>query len=380
MASHDASQPLGTDDAPGRRDGQPGSQETCPGQPIESLEERVAFMSPRVSFAFCAPVALCALLLLALLPAAAGAKTVRAELRVLTPDRVLDPGTSYIVGPETVRTDPPPTAISAAPAAAAPSFEFPKPNAVSLLAAAAGADPAVRPLSVSDEFGFGLAMCAVGGVDDQPGTFWYVKRNHTELTVGVDQEPISNGDQLLVYLAPDNFPAPNPAELELRAPARAKPGEPFSVSVTSHSCVTDPNPPFATSCEAVPAPGATISGANGTLTTADDGTAQLVAQAAGDLRLTAVRGTDIRSQTLRVCVDPQPSGCPSKRGKKILGRDADDRIKGTGGADTIRGPRRRDRVLARGARPTASTAAPVATRCSPIGTTRSRRTARRVRR
>lgn len=89
-------------------------------------------------------------------------------------------------------------------------------------------------------------------------------------------------------------------------------------------------------------------GANGTLTTADDGTAQLVAPAAGDLRLTAVRGTDIRSQTLRVCVDPQPSGCPSKRGKKILGRDADDRIEGTGGADTIRARGGRDRVLARG--------------------------------
>ena len=305
-------------------------------------------MSPRVSLAFCAPVALCALLLLALLPAAAGAKTVRAELRVLTPDRVLDPGTSYIVGAETVRTDPAADCNFGGAGGSGASFEFPKPTAVSLLAAAAGANPAVRPLSVSDEFGFGLALCAVGGVDDQPGTFWYLKRNHTELTVGVDQEPISNGDQLLVYLAPDNFPAPNPAELELRAPARAKPGEPFSVSVTSHSCVTDPNPPFATSCEAVPATGATISGPDGTLTTADDGTAQVVAPAAGDLRLTAVRGTDIPSQTLRVCVDPQPSACPAKRGKKILGRDADDRIEGTGGADTIRARGGRDRVFARG--------------------------------
>ena len=62
-----------------------------------------------------------------------------------------------------------------------------------------------------------------------------------------------------MYLAPDDFPAPNPDELELVAPARAKPGEPFTVSVIEHDCVTD-QVTFETSCESVPAAGARRSG------------------------------------------------------------------------------------------------------------------------
>ena len=118
--------------------------------------------------------------------------------------------------------------------------------------------------------------------------------------MGADQEPIAGGDEFLVYLAPDNFPEPNPDELELIAPARATPGDPFSVSVIEHGCATDPST-FEVTCQSAPATGATVAGGGVEATTGADGTAQLTVAASGRLKLTATRGTDIPSQALRVC-------------------------------------------------------------------------------
>lgn len=287
----------------------------------------------------CALAALPALIAIAIAPAQASAATVQAELRVLTPNRVLDPGTTYVVGAESVSTDRRADCNFGGAGGTGATFEFPEPNGLGLLAAAAEADAGLRPLSISDEFGFGLAICAIGGVDDRPGTFWYLKRNHDELTVGADQEPMSDGDELLVYLASDNFPEPNPDELELRAPARAAPGEPFTVSVIEHGCVTD-QVTFETSCESVPAVGAAVGGA----TTGADGTAELTADAAGKLSLVATRGADIPSRSLKVCVSADPGECPARRGERVFGTSERDKIKGTAGSDEIRSRGGDDRI------------------------------------
>ncbi len=306
-------------------------------------------MTERISWRS-ALTALCALLLLALVPAAASAKTVRAELRVLTPTEVLDPGTTYVVGPERVRTDPAADCNFGGAGGSGASYEFPTPTALSLLAAGAEARPGLRPLSITDEFGFGLAICAIGGVDDQEGTFWYLKRNHTELAVGADQEPIANGDELLIYLAPDSFPEPNPAELELLAPARAERGSQLTVTVLEHACTTDPET-FETTCESRPAAGAAIAGAPAPATTGADGTATIATPDARKLRLTASRGADIPSATERVCLGEALADCPAVAGEKILGRAEADRIKGTRGADVIRGRGGADRIDIRGGGP-----------------------------
>lgn len=304
-------------------------------------------MTTCVSLARCALVALGAFGVLAIAPAAASAATVQAELRVLTPTRVLDPGTTYLVGAESVTTDPGADCNFGGAGGTGSTFELPEPNGLGLLAAGAEADPDLRPLSVSDEFGFGVAICAIGGVDDQPGTFWYLKRNHQELTVGADQEPIAGGDEFLVYLAPDNFPEPNPDELELIAPARTTPGEPFSVSVIEHGCATDPNT-FEVTCQSAPAAGATVAGGGVEATTGADGTAQLTAAASGRLKLTATRGTDIPSQALRVCVKEDIDLCPKRHGERIVGSADGERIKGTKGPDVIRGRGGDDRIDVRG--------------------------------
>jgi hypothetical protein len=300
-------------------------------------------MTTRVSFARIALTALCALLTFALAPALAGAKTVRAELRVLTPNRVVDPGTTYLVGSEKVKTDPQADCNFGGAGGTGATYPFPKPTAMSLLAAAARASDRLSPLSITDEFGFGLAICGIGPVDDVEGTFWYLKRNHNELSVGADQEPIANGDELLIYLAPDNFPQPNPAELELRAPARAEANGSVEVEVIEHACTTDPTT-FVTTCDSGPAVGAAVSGSGAEVTTATDGTAVLEAPTTAKMKLTAARGTDIPSQRETVCIAEELSDCPARTGERIVGRSGADKIKGTKGADVIRARGGRDRI------------------------------------
>ena len=177
----------------------------------------------------------------------------------MTPDQVLDPGTTYYVDDSiTVPTTPEADCLGA-PGGSGAEFTYDDPNALSLLATAARATKSVRPLSLSDQFGFGLAICGIGGVEAGPGEFWYLKSNHEESSFGADQLTVASGDEILFYLAPDNFPAPNPAELELQAPAAANGGDSVEVSVIEHACATDQTT-FEVTCTASPAAGVTISG------------------------------------------------------------------------------------------------------------------------
>ena len=289
-------------------------------------------MSTRIRLA---PPALVALAALALLTPAASA-TVTAKLRVLTPDRVLDPGTTYVVG-DGVKV---PTRADAdcfgPPGGSGAQVTYDKPNALSLLATAGRTTKTVAPLSLTDQFGFGLGICGIGGQKAVSGaSFWYLRDNHEEASVGADQVEIHNGDEVLFYLAPDDFPTPNPAELELQAPPRALTGQPFAVSVVEHKCITDSNT-FETTCSSGPAPGVIVSGGDVPVTTGADGTAQIAVAKAGEADIAATRGTDIPSETLPTCVADQLDGCPAARGRSIVGSPQPDHVKGTAGNDSIR--------------------------------------------
>jgi hypothetical protein len=146
---------------------------------------------------------------------------------------------------------------------------------------------------------------------------------------------LKKGDEVLFYLAPDDFPNPNPAELELKAPAGVKAGAPFSVAVTEHKCVTDQNT-FETTCSSGPADGVTVSGGDEAATTGPDGTATVSVGEVGVAELVATRGTDIQSETLDTCVGPEANSCPNEHGQRIVGSPESDRIKGTAGLDVIR--------------------------------------------
>lgn len=288
------------------------------------------------------PVALGALAALgavcaSLLICTAASATVTAKLRVLTPDRVMDPGTTYIVDEGVTVPTRPDADCFGAPGGSGAEFTYEKPNALSLLATAGRTTKSVAPLLLTDQFGFGLGICGIGGVEAKMGEqFWYFKANHEEASVGADQLEVKDGDQVLFYLAPDAFPSPNPAELELTAPPRAKAGEPFTVTVVEHKCVTDSNPPFATNCTSGPASGVSISGGDAVATTGPDGGAQVAVGAPGEAQIGASRGADIPAEVLATCVGESIDSCPAVRGISLVGSPQADRIKGTAGSDSIR--------------------------------------------
>jgi hypothetical protein len=274
---------------------------------------------------------------LALVPAAAAnAATVPAKLRVLTPSDVLDPGTTYYVPDDITVPTTPDADCFGAPGGSGAEYPYEKPNALSLLASAARANKDVSPLALTDQFGFGLGICGIGGQEAKSGeSFWYFKVNHSESTLGADQVEIKKGDDVLFYLAPDAFPNPNPAELELKAPAGVKAGSPFSISVTEHTCVTD-STTFETTCKSGPAEGVEVSGGDQTATTGADGTATVTVDEVGVATLVASRGSDIPSEALDTCVGPESNSCPNQRGQRIVGSPEADKIKGTSGLDVIR--------------------------------------------
>ena len=284
-----------------------------------------------------------AIALAAAIPASSGAAT-SAQLRVLTPTTVLDPGTAYIVGSKVTVPTTPDADCFGPPGGSGAEYTYNEPTALSLLATAARTTGKLRPLALTDQFGFGLGICGIGGEQASPGqSFWYLKSNHQESTLGADQLKVEAGDQVLFYLAPDNFPNPNPAELELKAPPRAEAGQPFEVRVIAHACVTDQQT-FEVSCGAEPAAGVRVSGGGQPATTGADGTAEIAADSPGTVKVAATRGTDIPSQVLAVCVGAQLDDCPAARGERVVGSPNGDRIKGTHGSDSIRARGGADRI------------------------------------
>jgi hypothetical protein len=303
-------------------------------------------MTTRIRFAPGAAAALCAICALALVPAP-GSAAVTAKLRVLTPDRVLDPGTTYIVADDVTVPTRPDADCFGPPGGSGAEFSYETPNALTLLATAGRTTKPVAPLSLTDQFGFGLGICGIGGAKATSGeSFWYFKSNHRESTVGADQLELRDGDEVLYYLAPDDFPNPNPAELELQAPARAQAAQPFGVTVVEHKCATDPET-FETTCTSGPAAGVTVGGGDAPAVTGGDGTAQVTVGAPRKAKLAATRGTDIPSEVLATCVGEQLEDCPAARGERLVGSPDADRIKGTKGDDAIRARGGDDRIDAR---------------------------------
>jgi Ca2+-binding RTX toxin-like protein len=260
----------------------------------------------------------------------------------------MDPGTTYIVDERVTVPTRPDADCFGPPGGSGAEFRFERPNVLSLLATAGRTTPALRRVALTDQFGFGLGICGIGGVQARLGeTFWYFKVNHDEASVGADQLELRAGDEALFYLAPDAYPNPNPAELELIAPARARAGEPFAVSVVQHSCVTASEPPFATSCQKRPAAGVTVTGGDAVATTAADGGAAISIGSSRNAKLVATRGADIPSEAQQICVGALLDDCPPVRGKRVVGSPQADRIKGTAGSDSIRSRGGDDRIDAR---------------------------------
>jgi hypothetical protein len=260
--------------------------------------------------------------LLLLLPAGAAATT-GADLRVVnSAGRTLAEQRQY-TGTVQIRTDPDADCFGS-PGGSGDRVTVPGATGLGILRDALETDADLRPLSITDQFSFGLAVCGIGGFEAGGSGFWYLKHNHVGSQVGGDQLKLGQGDQVLWYLSP-GFPPP--MELALRAPARANPGVPFQVTVLQ----------FDDSGKQLPASGATVSGGKAPVTTGPQGKATVTVAGEGTSSLRATRSSDgsIPSNRVAVCVNSDLSKCPNAHGKLILGSLRPDEIAGTPGWDRI---------------------------------------------
>src|SRR2546423_2819546 len=284
------------------------------------------------------PVGLACLLLLLSLSAAGSALagTTTAHLRVVNTAGATLADQSQVTGDVSIQTDPGAKCFGP-PGGSGNSVNVPGPSALGIVKDASASDPALRPLSVTDQFGFGLGVCGIGGFTFNQGdsAFWYLKVNHVGAQVGGDQYLLNPGDGVLWYLSP-GFPPPN--ELQLIAPTTARSGMPFKVTVYSYS----------DSGVRSTVAGALVTGADEP--TAADGTASVAVTRT--LSLQALHGADIPSnQAIVACIPSTQSACgPAQRvaRHKIIGTNHADSIKGSPAPDLVRARGGVDHVNTRG--------------------------------
>jgi hypothetical protein len=238
--------------------------------------------------------AACALAATFIVPATAGAVT--ADLRVEASNGKMLADTEQRTSPASVKTDPGADCFGPGTGGSGDRVDVPNNTALGLLADALPDDSDLRPLSISDHFSFGLALCGIGGKVASGDAFWYLKENHVGAQVGGDQLKVHNGDEVLWYLAPE-YPVGD--ELVLKAPARAQPEKPVTVKVIAYD----------DSGRRQPDKGAKVG--FGADPTNADGETQVTFPSTGHPNLQARDGNAIPSNLDQVCVKEDPSRCPS---------------------------------------------------------------------
>lgn len=259
------------------------------------------------------------------------AAPVTAALRVEAAGKALDPGTSYVTDTVRVQTDERPAC-----GGSGNTKTISGATAMGILTNAAPVNPLLRPLGISDKFSFGLLVCAIGEYEASDTAFWLYKVDHKSPEVGGDQYKLSRGDEVLWFFQNTATNSNTGNELVLEAPARARPGVAFTVTVWQYD--------FAG--KRTPAAGAEVRGVT-VQTTDANGRATITVDRRQVVRLRATRANDIPSETLGVCVDA-PSKCPARRGEHIVGRNVADRITGTPGSDVVEARGGADRIQVNG--------------------------------
>jgi hypothetical protein len=264
--------------------------------------------------------------------AAAKTKTISGDLRVVdAKGRTLAQQTQYTGGGATVKSDKKADCFGPDTGGSGAKVEIPGFTALSQLADAGGSEKAVKPLSVSDHFDFGLALCGIGkAVSPQTG-FWYLKVNHVASQVGGDQTEIGKGDDVVWFLIKD-FNDPEPTELALSAPTAATAGGDVKVKVVSYG------PDGSKS----PAEGVEVSGAD---SPTDAKGKTTVPADEPMLQLQATADAAIPSNTVYVCTQG-PDECPAGYAAPIGGTKGADKIKVGKDSTTVSGGGGDDRIVA----------------------------------
>ena len=154
----------------------------------------------------------------------AGAQTVAAKLRVLTPDQVLDPGTTTTSRrPITVPTDPGRRLLRPARRQRGRVRVSTSPTALSLLATRADRPRRCARSRSPTSSASASASAGSAAVEASGGQLLVPEAQPRGAQVGADQVELAGRPGALLPRA-GRLPA-DPAELELAAPARAKPGD-----------------------------------------------------------------------------------------------------------------------------------------------------------
>jgi hypothetical protein len=262
------------------------------------------------------------------------------NLRVEAPGTTIDPGTFYAPrSPIDAQRG-----VLAGPGncvRAAGDIPLDGRSALGLVASAANAVPSMRPLLVAED-SFGKRICRIGGFNetDTPFTGWLYRVNHAPPTVGADLLKLNGADQVLWVFANFGSGANTGDELVLSAPFRNAPGPvPVSVMAVDFNGVSKPAPD-----------GTVVTGGVAPVTTA--GGIAVVQVAPGNTTLRAVgpgaAPTEIPSNSLPVCAAVPITDCPPEAGRRIVGSNVRDVLKGTAGPDVIRSRGGKDTVRVRG--------------------------------
>ncbi len=296
---------------------------------------------PRSSMPLFAVLALGAATLSA--AAAPATASVGAELRVLNTQGRSLAQLRQFTDTARIRTDPNADCFGFGSGGSGDTTTIQGPSALGLVHDAQATQRALRPVEVTDAFGFGLGVCGFGGFRAEDTRFWYLKVNHVESTVGGDQVQLRGGDDVVWYLI-NTAACPPPdyfclvSDLLLKAPARARPNSVVSVAVSA----------FSRTGARSPAVGATVSGGAAPATVGPDGRASVQLGGGRKARLFAFRGSDIPSQYATLCVSARLGRCPARRGRTIAGSGNGDSIRGTPGPDKVRSRGGNDSVNVRG--------------------------------
>lgn len=212
--------------------------------------------------------------------AVAAAKGLQADLLVVGSGGKVLADKSVTAADVSVKTSPKATCFGPDNGGSGDSVRVKGATAMGLLASGARTIGALRPLSITDAFDFGLAICGVGSSVAKGSSSWYLKINHKAQMVSGDAAKIKAGDEVLWALAKTEAPDYTyPDELVLTAPATAKAGMEFTVRVWAYDEKGRKTPAEGAKVNGAAAP----TGADGRTTVTLAKPAKLSAKASGDL-------------------------------------------------------------------------------------------------
>jgi hypothetical protein len=233
----------------------------------------------------------CALVLCLALAVTASASATTATLRVVGKGNVVLSEGLVKTSDIAVKTSPKATCFGSGSGGSGKSVTVPGNTALGLLANGAKTISQLAPLSISDHFSFGLALCGVGKSVATGKASWYLKVNHKGATKSGNKVNIKAGDEVLWDLAPSY---PYPEELVLSAPQQATAGVPFAVHVFAYN----------EKGQHKPMKGATVTGATGPT----DASGEVMVTLTEPTLISAAIGNAIPSAQEPVCFG---SKCPA---------------------------------------------------------------------